>query len=232
MTIKPTDLTAPEHSVAPATSESDTETAEDIDAESVEHDDGDGTGERDDHATGLWAGLARGWHALVAWRSLPVALLVITVLLAGLGAVMLIRAHADQADGPMANQALVSSGDTQQVVSQVSTALNQILSYDMANPKPAQDAAKQWLVGDAPAQYQTLVNALGKAAAGQQLTMVAKVSTAGVLSLHDGTAQLLVFLDQQSKRASDQSSSVSAAQVQITAVQTSGGWRISEIVPV
>jgi Mce-associated membrane protein len=181
----------------------------------------------DERATGLRA----GWRALVEWRLLPAALLVITVLLAGLGAVMLIRAHIDQVDGPMANQALVSTGDTQEAVSQVSTALNQILSYDMANPKPAQAAARHWLVGDAPAQYQTLVGALGKVAAGQQLTMVAKVSTAAVLSLHDGTAQLLVFLDRQSTRASDHSSSVSAAQVQITAVRTSGGWRISEIVP-
>ncbi|HVV24673.1 MAG TPA: hypothetical protein VHF06_34905, partial [Pseudonocardiaceae bacterium] len=185
----------------------------------------------DGDATGFRAGLATGWHALVTWRLLPVTLLVITVLLAGLGAVMLIRAHADRVSGPMANQALVSAGDTQQVAGQVSTALNQMLSYDMANPKPAQDAAKHWLVGDAPAQYRTLVDALGKIAAGQKLTMVAKVSTAAVESLHDGTAQLLVFLDQQSTRASDHSSSVSAAQVRITAVRTSGGWRISEIVP-
>ena len=223
---KPTDLTdielsdgdeprVVEMSVDPA--EPDTEAAA-----SAEHDDRPG---------GLWTGLAKGWHSLVAWRLLPVALLVITVLLAGLGAVMLIRAHAAQADGPMANQALVSTGDTQEAVSQVGTALNQILSYDMANPKPAQDAAKHWLTGDAPGQYQTLVTALGKAATDQQLTMVAKVSTAGVVSLRDGAAQLLVFLDQQSKRASDQSTSVSAAQVQITAVQTPDGWRISEIVP-
>lgn len=257
MTGEPTDLTALERAIASGAfsygdddqapdrpsaaekSEPDTEAAvaAELDAEpaeqdaepalAAEHDDGDGTEERDDRPTGL----ARAWHALVAWRLLPVALLVITVLLAGLGAVMLIRAHADQSDGPMANQALVSTGDTQEAVSQVSTALNQILSYDMANPKPAQEAAKRWLVGDAPAQYQTLVTALGKAADGQQLTMVAKVSTAGVLSLHDGTAQLLVFLDQQSKRASDQSSSVSAAQVQVTAMRTPDGWRISEIVP-
>ena len=211
---KPTDLTDID-SDEPDTSEPDTES----------------TATDDGRPTGLWAGLAGGWHALAAWRLLPVALLVITALLAGLGAVMLIRAHADQAEGPMANQALVSTGDTQDVVSQVSSALNQILSYDMANPKAAQDAAKRWLVGDAPGQYQTLVTALGKAASGQQLTMVAKVSTAGVVSLHDGTAQLLVFLDQQSKRASDQSTSVSAAQVRITAVQKPDGWRISEIVP-
>ena len=158
-------------------------------------------------------------------------LVVITVLFLALGTVMLVRAHSDQVAGPMANQALVSTSDTQQAVSQVSTALNQILSYDMANPKPAQQAATHWLVGDAPAQYRTLVNALGKVATGQQLTLVAKVSTAAVVSLHDGTAQLLVFLDQQSTRASDHSSSVSAAQVQITAVHTAGGWRISEIVP-
>lgn len=212
--------------------ESDTETVEDVEeieepAEEVDEEPAAATqvtDEADEGDTGAW-------HALVTWRLLPVALVVITVLLAGLGAVMLVRAHADQTGGPMANQALVSAGDTQAVVSQVSTALNQMLSYDMANPKAAQQAARHWLVGDATGQYQTLVTALGKVAAGQQLTMVAKVSTAAVLSMHDGTAQLLVFLDQESTRASDHSSSVAAAQVQITAKQTSGGWRISEIVP-
>ena len=214
---KPTDVTTIEDD-EPDVVESDHDTETEPDSESVEEDSQPGK-------------LARGWHSLVAWRLLPAALLVITVLLAAIGGVLLWRAHAAQAEGPMANQAIVSTSDTQDVVSQVGTALNQILSYDMANPKPAQDAAKRWLTGDAPKQYQTLVTALGKAASGQQLTMVAKVSTAGVLSLRDGTAQLLVFLDQQSKRASDQSTSVSAAQVQITAVQTADGWRIIEIVP-
>ncbi len=216
---KPTELTDIEEDDQPAVVEldADSDPAAEPEDESVEED--------------RQSGLAKAWRGLVAWRLLPIVLLVITLLLAGLGTVMLLRAHASQAEGPMANQALVSTDDTQQVVSQVGTALNQILSYDMANPKPAQDAAKRWLTGDAPKQYDTLVTALGKAASGQQLTMVAKVSTAGVVSLHDGTAQLLVFLDQQSKRASDQSSSVSAAQVQITAVQTADGWRISEIVP-
>jgi Mce-associated membrane protein len=187
--------------------------------------------EQQDRPTGPAAALARGWRALVAWRLLPVALFVIAALLAALGAVMLTRAHADRAEGPMANQALVSTADTEAVVSQVSTALNQILSYDTANPTPARQAASHWLTGDAPAQYRTLVDALAKVTNGQRLTMVAKVSTAAVVSLHGNTAQLLVFVDQQSTRASDRSSSVSAAQVRITAVRTPQGWRISDLVP-
>ena len=90
---------------------------------------------------------------------------------------------------------------------------------------------ERWLTGSAPAQYQTLFDQLEKLAPGQQLTFVAKVSVAGVTDLHGTHAELLVVLDQQSTRASDGQSSISAAQVRIGAVRDGNLWRIDDIHP-
>ena len=106
-----------------------------------------------------------------------------------------------------------------------------MLSYDYAHPQVAAAAAKKWLAGDAPAQYKVLFAQLQQLAPGQKLTLVAKVVTAGVTSLNADRAQLLVFVDQQSTRASDGRSSVSAAQVQIGAQLKDGLWQITELHP-
>ncbi|SHF82501.1 Mce-associated membrane protein [Jatrophihabitans endophyticus] len=164
-------------------------------------------------------------------RVLPTALLALAAALVVVGVVFLVRAHGLDDEPAARNAALVDRGTTSAVVAQVSTGLNEVLSYDYRRPQVAQAAAKRWLTGDAPAQYQQLFTALRKLAPGQQLTFVARVSTAGVTDLRDRTAQLLVFLDQRSTRASDQQSSVSAAQVRITAVRSHDRWQISELVP-
>lgn len=163
--------------------------------------------------------------------ALVAGLIALTLVCATLGTVLLVRAHTLSDDRALANRALVDRSDTSEAVGQVSTALNQVLSYDYHAPQVAQAAARRWLVGDAPAQYSLLFKQLQQLAPGQKLTLVARVTSAGVVELHGRTARLLVFLDQQSTRASDRQSSVSAAQVQITAVHGSAGWRISELKP-
>jgi Mce-associated membrane protein len=87
------------------------------------------------------------------------------------------------------------------------------------------------LVGAALKQYNVLFAALQKKASGQQLTLTAKVVTAGVTYLQGDRAQLLVFLDQTSTRASDGKTSASAAQLQISAELAHGSWRISNLIP-
>lgn len=164
-------------------------------------------------------------------RTVAIGLLTASAALVATGVVFLVRGANLDDGGAAANRAVVDRPATTEVISQVSTALNQVLSYDYRKPAVAQAAAKKYLVGDAPAQYRVLFSQLQKLAPGQQLTLVAKVSTAGVTSLRGDRAQLLVFLDQQSTRASDGQSSVAAAQVQITAVRSGDAYKISELKP-
>jgi Mce-associated membrane protein len=163
---------------------------------------------------------------------LPLLLFVLAVALTVTGGGLLVRAHSLRDDAPSVNRAVVDKKATATVIGQVSTALNSVLSYDYRKPQVAQAAARRWLTGDAPAQYKVLFGQLQRLAPGQQLTLIAKVSTAGVTSLEGGTARLLVFLDQQSTRASDGQRSISAAQVQITAVRRGSGYLISELKPI
>jgi hypothetical protein len=107
---------------------------------------------------------------------LPVAMLLgIAAVLLAAAAAFFVRADYLRHHGAAANTALTNRSATSQVIGQVSTALNQVLSYS------------------------------------------------------GYTAQLLVFLDQRSTWASDNESSVSAPQVQITAVLHNSTWQITEL---
>ena len=148
--------------------------------------------------------------------------------LAAAGGVLLATAPHGAAGG---NVAVIDAAKTSEVVGQVDTALTRVLSYRYADPAATRAAAQQVLVGDAAHQYDVLFAALQKRAGGEKLTLTAKVVSAGVTSLVGDRAQLLVFLDQTSTRASDGTTSASAAQLRIAAVRTGGSWRISELVP-
>jgi Mce-associated membrane protein len=172
---------------------------------------------------------ARPRGRLVALR---ISLLVLSAALVVVGVVFLIRTHHLNNQAASNNYALAASGSSSEVIGEVSTGLNQVLSYDYRKPQVARAAAKRWLTGAAPGQYSTLFRQLAQLAPGQKLTLVAKVSVAGVTYLHGDHARLLVFLDQQSTRASDGQSSISAAQVRIGAVRKGNVWRIDDLDPI
>src|SRR5882762_1473598 len=92
-------------------------------------------------------------------------------------------------------------------------------------------AVNSVLYCDAASQYKTLFTALQKKAPGEKLTLVAKVAVAGLKSLHGNTAELLVFIDQSSTRASDKQKSTSAAQLDVTAVKHGSTWKVTELRP-
>lgn len=130
------------------------------------------------------------------------------------------------------NQALVNAKNTSTAQSEVSQALEKVLSYDYNDPKTTQQAAEKLLSGDARKEYDTLFEALQKQAPGQKLVLTAKVSAAGVKELSDRKATLLVFVDQSARRAGDEQANVSAAQLAITARKGStGGWTITGLQP-
>lgn len=165
------------------------------------------------------------------WLVWVAALVVATTVLVAVGTVFEIRGHSLRSQTPAKNYALSDTAATSEVIGQVSTALNKVLSYDYQNPTGTRQAASQSLTGDAAGQYKTLFAALQQKAPGEKLTLKAKVVVAGVTQLHGNTAELLVFLDQSSTRASDKQNSTSAAQLDVTAVKQGDTWKISELLP-
>lgn len=159
------------------------------------------------------------------------ALVLVAVLALGGAGVAFVKAHQLRSTDSARNAALVDTSVTNEVVGQVSVALNRIFSYDYTNPKPTQDAAAALLTGDAAGQYKTIFDALQSKASGQQLTLKAKSVIGGVSSLTGDSARLLIFLDQSSTRATDSSTSTAAAQLSVQAVKQGGIWKISEMRP-
>ncbi len=165
-----------------------------------------------------------------SWTSAPVvALVALAVACAVVASVLLATAGASASPVTDTNRAVVDRVRTAQVVGQVDTALEHVLTFDYRNPEATRTAAHSALVGQALEQYDVLFTALQRRAGAQKLVLTAKVVSAGVTILDGARAQLLVFLDQTSTRTSDGASSTSAAQIRITAVEQGDVWRISKL---
>lgn len=129
------------------------------------------------------------------------------------------------------NSALVDQSATDTVASEVSRALTQVLTYDHQKPEATQRAADTFLAGAAQEEYDTLFASLRERAPNQKLVLSASVQAVGVKHLTEDTAELLVFLDQRSQRASDEEATVSASQLAVTAEQVDGTWKVTELTP-
>jgi Mce-associated membrane protein len=165
------------------------------------------------------------------WTRVPVLTMLSIAVIALVAGVVLFLDPFHSSAAPNPNRAVVDRQDTFEVIGQVDTALQHVLSYNYADPGATQTAAKQVLVGDAAHQFQVLFDALQQKANGQQLTLSAKVVQSGVYSLTATKAELLVFLDQTSVRKSDGTTATSPAQIQVSAVKQGGVWRINELHP-
>jgi Mce-associated membrane protein len=164
------------------------------------------------------------------WTSVPVlAMAAVAVVCAVIASVLLATAGASATTPPDSNTAVVDRTRTAQVIGQVDTDLEHVLTFDYRNPDATRTAAHQALVGEALQQYNVLFTALQSKASAQKLVLTAKVVSAGVTILDGTRAQLLVFLDQTSTRTSDGATSSSAAQIRITAVEQGTVWRISKL---
>lgn len=157
---------------------------------------------------------------------LPLAL---TVVLALVGAALMVRTAQLRDDPVVANRALVDNGATTRVIGDVSNALTKVFSYSHADTAATQQAARDVLAGTAYRQYEALFAQVVQQAPAQELTVTTRVVRAGVIRLSGDTAQLLVFLDQVVTRRGEPSGTVAAAQLSITAQRRDGHWRITDI---
>ena len=164
------------------------------------------------------------------WTSVPVlTMTAIAIACAIVATVLLVTAGPSTDAVADSNQAVVDRTRTAQVIGQVDTDLEHVLTFDYRNPDATRTAAHQALVGEALQQYDVLFTALQRKAGAQKLVLTAKVVSSGATILDGPRAQLLVFLDQTSTRSSDGATSTSAAQIRITAVEQGGVWRISKL---
>lgn len=130
---------------------------------------------------------------------------------------------------PAANRALVDKARTGEVVADVSAKVARIFTYAYTDPAATERAADDVLTGRAVADYRGLFGLVKKNAPVMKLTLTTKVAKAGLIKLtRDGTAVLLVLLDQTATRAGKATGPPVAAQLIVTA-RDDHGWRISDL---
>lgn len=166
---------------------------------------------------------------MASLRSRGIPALVVAMLVIGLLGWWM--AYDIRSDSAADNHAVVDATATAAVQTQVSKALTMVLSYDYGDPGSTEKAADALLAGDARKEYETLFASLQERAPDQKLVLTAQVEASGVKKLTDDSAELLVFLDQSSRRAGDKEASVSAAQLAVTATKADGTWKITELKP-
>ncbi|TDE34059.1 hypothetical protein [Actinomadura sp. 6K520] len=130
---------------------------------------------------------------------------------------------------PAANRALVDEARTEEIIADVSAKVERIFTYTHTDPAATERAAKEVLTGRATGEYRTLFGLVKQNAPLMKLSLTTKVARAGLIELtRDGTAVLLVLLDQTAARDGERTGPPVAAQLIVTA-RDDHGWRISAL---
>lgn len=161
-------------------------------------------------------------------RAATLALAAVAVISLALAGVLVVR---DGGTAPPADLdvAVVDRDATRGVIDAVESGLNEILAYDYRHPRRAEGAAAAFLTGEASDQYRRIYDALAAAGERQRLVHHSTVSRIGVQRLTGSSADLLVFLEQETIRTRDGATNRAPAQVHVEAVRVDGTWKVSAI---
>ncbi|MET7745643.1 hypothetical protein [Streptomyces sp. NPDC005385] len=148
------------------------------------------------------------------------------LLLAGAG--FLYEAHQVRSTPSAGNHALTDTEATNRVAGDVDNALARIFSYTPKGTDATKKSARSVLTGRAARQYGELFDRVRSDLAEQKVSLTTVAVRTGVIELHGGTAKLLVFLDQTSRRG-DAKETYAAAQLSVTARFENDRWLIADI---
>ncbi|GAA3240949.1 hypothetical protein [Actinocorallia longicatena] len=162
-------------------------------------------------------------------RRLAAVLAAATVALGGFSAYAFDRAGELRNAGVMTNTALTDNARTSEVKGAVVSALQDLFSCDYTDLAKVDRAAKDLLVGGAPAQYERLFGPVRTAAAAQGIVLTTTITDSAVRSLQDGRARVLVFADQASSSAKSGKSGRQSTMMAVDAVRQGGRWKIAGI---
>ncbi|TCO46496.1 hypothetical protein [Actinocrispum wychmicini] len=155
--------------------------------------------------------------------ALPLALVAVAAVLAGVGVFFLVK--ADNVD---------KGGDTRaltEVNGQIKEDLQKVLSFSYDKLDETTKAARDVLAGSAVDEYDKLVRTVREQAPVQKLVLATRVTSVGAKSVDADHAELLVFLDQVATRVDTGKNSGSAAALTVRAERQNGQWKITELIP-
>ncbi|MEU0783010.1 hypothetical protein ABZ341_15675 [Streptomyces sp. NPDC006173] len=148
------------------------------------------------------------------------------LLIAGAG--FFSEAHQARSTPSAGNHALTDTEATNRVAGDVDNALARVFSYTPKGTDATEKSARSVLTGRAARQYGELFDRVRSDLAGQKVSLTTVAVRTGVVELRGGTATLLVFLDQTSRRGNAKES-YAAAQLSVTARFENDRWLIADI---
>ncbi|HEX6353911.1 hypothetical protein [Actinophytocola sp.] len=181
----------------------------------------------------------------VAW---VVALVVVAVLLVAFALWARVEtgvrvAEADRVNGAAARadaeakQLVERAGDealsdqelTQQVIDQVTAAVEATFSYDHTNIEATAAAVEEYLTDDALCVYEALFAEVRRLAPQQGIVLSTTVREVGVVRLAGDRAEVLVYIDQLSTRADSNRTAAVGGQLVVRAHRDGRRWKIAEL---
>ncbi|WP_158888878.1 hypothetical protein [Amycolatopsis anabasis] len=162
---------------------------------------------------------------------LPMLLVAVAVVLAGLGAWFALAAHSARTFEGAGNRAQLDAAATAEVNASVTSSLNKIFSYSFDHTEVTEQAAAAALRGGALDAYHRLFAQVRDLAPKQKLVLTTRVVGSAVQSLTGGQARLLVFLDQSATRGDNGTTSAAASQLAVTAEHQNDTWVITSLEP-
>ncbi|MBM7170048.1 hypothetical protein JQK87_16810 [Streptomyces sp. G44] len=167
-------------------------------------------------------------------RRTLVALCLLTLVLGGFAGWAHARAQALRDTPAARNTALSDTARTSEIKGQSTKAVAGLFSYDHADPRALDKAARHWLTGRAVAQHRDLLGDLRTRADQQKAVITTTVTDSAVERIDGDRARVLVYADQSSVstaggKKADDDGTYAGAMFALDVQRRDGRWLISGI---
>ncbi|HEX4190620.1 MAG TPA: hypothetical protein VHZ06_06450, partial [Marmoricola sp.] len=160
---------------------------------------------------------------------LAMALLVVAVVAAGVGFFSWTKAQQADHARPTGDIAFVDRVATAEVKDQVSKAIEAIYSYDSAQLDQSENRALSFITGSYTDEFKANFATVRQLGPQEKASLVSTVVGAGVESLTESRATLLVMVNQVGHRGDNPQPLRAAVRLNVTAQKVDGQWKVSGV---
>jgi Mce-associated membrane protein len=156
-------------------------------------------------------------------------LLVVAVVATGAGFFSWSKAQQADRAQPTGNIAFLNKPATAEVKDQVSKAIEAIYSYDSAQLDQSESRALSFITGSYTDEFKANFATVRQLGPQEKASLVSTVVGAGVESLTESRATLLVMVNQVGHRGDNPQPLRAAVRLNVTAQKVDGQWKVSGV---
>jgi Mce-associated membrane protein len=162
---------------------------------------------------------------------LLVGVAALAVLLVCASVVLAVGAVTARTSGPLANKAFLDTGQTAELVGQVTSAMTTVYSYNYSTLPANEAAAKGLVTGKFADEFARVFEPVKQLAPQEQAVLKSTVPAAGVILLQGDRARLLMMVDQTGTRGTAKEPTGATARLLVDAQKVDGRWKIAGVTP-